>query len=128
MNSLKALQLCITWKWEQWMYSSKRFCVANNIQFFAPVSFGGGKHDEDKLKYDCIYTPHPKWLSSTATTGNFTPICLFQQDDLEDKGGESAKDAQFDANKYGSHHISLKASENVAQTLFLRLLGSISPY
>ena len=74
------------------------------------MSFGGGKHDEDKLQNTTVFIPpthqseHLKWLSSTATTGNFTPIHLFQQDDPVDEGVQGwGKDAQCDANKYGSH-------------------------
>src|SRR5882762_9294525 len=70
-------------------------------------------HHMERVNYKIQwYTPthqseHPKWLSSTATTGNFTQTHLFQQDDPVDEGvqGWGAKDAQFDANKYGSHHI-----------------------
>ena len=55
-----------------------------------------------------VFIPLPtNPLSSTATTGNFTPTHLFQQDDPVDEGVQGwGKDAQFDANKYGSHHIS----------------------
>jgi hypothetical protein len=71
-------------------------------------------HHMERVNYKIRwYTPthqskHPKWLSSTATTRNFTQTHLFQQDDPVDEGvqGWGAKDAQFDANKYGSHHIS----------------------
>jgi hypothetical protein len=35
------------------------------------------------------------------------------------RDGESAKDAQFEENKYGSHQY-ITPSENVAQTLFLQ--------